>query len=92
MDELFDNILNSKDRESEKRPYDVAANDDDSRDPIRMTNRWIDRMESQSREEEEEEEIDINDIDLDQISKEDIDKMLAEADKMDVETDRVVDV
>ena len=62
------------------------------RDPIRMTNRWIDCMESQSREEEEEEEIDINDIDLDQISKEDIDKMLAEADKMDVETDRVVDV
>ena len=57
-----------------------------------MTNRWIDRMESQSREEEEEEEIDINNIDLDQISKEDIDKMLAEADKMDVETDRVVDV
>ena len=49
-------------------------------------------MESQSREEEEEEEIDINDINLDQISKEDIDKMLAEADKMDVETDRVVDV
>ena len=31
MDELFDNILNSKDRESEKRPYDVTANDDDSK-------------------------------------------------------------
>lgn len=46
-------------------------------------------MESQSREEEE--EIDINDIDLDQISKEDIDKMLAEADKMDVVTDWVPD-
>ncbi|KAK8805154.1 hypothetical protein WA588_000097, partial [Blastocystis sp. NMH] len=73
MDELFDNILNSKDRESEKRPYDVAANDDDSKRP---------HTDDES-EEEEEEEIDINDIDLDQISKEDIDKMLAEADKMD---------
>ena len=33
MDELFDNILNSKDRESEKRPYDVAAEENDSKRP-----------------------------------------------------------
>ena len=43
MDELFDNILNSKDRESEKRPYDVAANDDDAKRP-HTDDESLDRM------------------------------------------------